>query len=81
MARPPSLADPGLAEELVARLEKLREKRPRAWGKMTAHEMLCHLADSFEGVMGERPISPAADTWMNRTVIKYIALHTTLAWP
>ena len=81
MARPPSLADPGLTEELVARLEKLREKRPRAWGKMTAHEMLCHLADSFEGVMGERPISPAADTWMNRNVIKYIALHTTLAWP
>jgi hypothetical protein len=38
MARPPSLADPGLTEELVARLEKLREKRPRAWGKMTAHE-------------------------------------------
>jgi hypothetical protein len=47
---------------------------------MSAHEMLCHLADSFLGVMGERPITPA-DTWKNRTIIKYIALHTSLPWP
>jgi Protein of unknown function (DUF1569) len=80
MARPPSLAEPGLTEQLVARLEKLHDKRPRAWGKMSAHEMLCHLSDSFEGVMGDRPIAPA-DTWMNRTIVKYVALHTSLAWP
>jgi len=80
MARPPSLADPGMTEQLVDRLQKLHEKRPRAWGKMTAHEMLCHLSDSFEGVMGERRLSPA-ESFLNRTVIKYIALHTTLAWP
>jgi uncharacterized protein DUF1569 len=80
MAKPISLADPGMTEELVARLQKLHDKRPRAWGKMTAHEMLCHLGDSFEGVMGERPLSPA-DTWRTRTIIKYIALHTSLPWP
>jgi hypothetical protein len=75
-----SLTDPGAVDALVARLGKLHEKRPRAWGKMTAHEMLCHLGDSFAGVLGERPIAPA-DTWVNRTIVKYIALHTTLAWP
>jgi hypothetical protein len=69
-----------MTDQVVARLQKLHEKRPRAWGKMTAHEMLCHLADSFEGVMGERQISPA-HTWSNRTIVKYIALHTSLAWP
>ena len=56
------------------------EKRPRAWGKMTAHEMLCHLNDSFVGVMGERPIS-SIETWSSRTIVKYIALHTNFAWP
>jgi len=76
----PSLNDPGAVDALVARLAKLHDKRPRAWGKMTAHEMLCHLGDSFAGPLGERPISPAV-TWANRTIIKYIALHTTYPWP
>jgi hypothetical protein len=67
-------------DALVARLGKLHDKRPRAWGKMTAHEMLCHLGDSFEGVLGDRTIA-AADTWMQRTIVKYLALHTNLAWP
>lgn len=75
-----TLTDPGAIESLVARLGKLHDKRPRAWGRMTPHEMLCHLGDSFAGVLGERPISPA-DTWVNRTIVKYIALHTTVAWP
>jgi hypothetical protein len=75
-----SLSDPGAVDELVARLGKLHDKRPRAWGKMTAHEMLCHLSDSFAGVLGERPTS-AAGTWLQRTIVKYIALHTNLPWP
>jgi hypothetical protein len=75
-----SLADPGAIDALAARLARLHDKRPRAWGKMTPHEMLCHLGDSFAGVLGERPIAPA-DTWLNRTVIKYVALHTGVTWP
>ena len=50
-----SLADPGAVDALIARLGKLHDKRPRAWGKMTAHEMLCHLNDSFEVVTRRTP--------------------------
>jgi hypothetical protein len=75
-----SLADPGAVDALIARLGKLHDKRPRAWGKMTAHEMLCHLNDSFEGVLGDRPIS-SAESWFMRTIGRRIALHTSLAWP
>src|SRR5262249_61334423 len=75
-----SLSEPGAVEAIVARLQRLHDKRPRAWGKMTAHEMLCHLNDSFAGVLGERPIS-SVETWSNRTCVKYIPLHTTVAWP
>ena len=75
-----TLSEPGAAEVLIARLGKLHEKRPRAWGQMTPHEMICHLNDSFEGVLGDRPIAPI-DTVLSRTVIKYIALHTKFAWP
>ena len=75
-----SLADPGAIDSLVARLEKLNPRRPRAWGRMTPDEMVCHLADAFELALGTRPCKPA-DTWMLRNVIKYVAFHTSLAWP
>jgi hypothetical protein len=75
-----SLADPGAVDSLVTRLNKLHPERPRAWGRMTPNEMLCHLADAFELALGARPCAPA-DTWMLRTVIKYVALHTSLEWP
>ena len=75
-----SLSEAGAVDLLVARLGKLHPQRPRAWGRMTPHEMLCHLNDSFGGVLGDRPIAPI-DTFMSRTVIRYIALHTPFAWP
>ena len=75
-----SITDPGALDGLLARLARLHEKRPRAWGRMTPHEMMCHLADSYEVALGERPFTPR-DTWMLRTVIRRIAFHTTMAWP
>jgi hypothetical protein len=75
-----SLADAGTLESLLTRLGKLTTRRPRAWGRMTAHEMMCHLADAFEVALGERPFVPA-DTWTQRTILKYVALRTTYKWP
>lgn len=75
-----SLADPGATASLVTRLNKLHPERPRAWGRMTPNEMLCHLADAFDAALGARTCAPA-DTWMLRNVIKYVALHTSLEWP
>jgi len=75
-----SLTDPGAVDSLVARLAKLHPQRPRAWGRMTANEMLCHLADSFEVGLGERAAAPT-DTWWQRTVLRRLAFQTSLAWP
>jgi hypothetical protein len=75
-----SLTDPGAVDALVTRLGKLHPQRPRAWGRMTPSEMLCHLADAFELALGERAAVPV-DTWWQRTVLRRIALHTSLAWP
>ena len=47
---------------------------------MTPHEMLCHLADSFSAVLGDLRVS-SNETWLSRTVVKWIALHTSLPWP
>jgi hypothetical protein len=59
-----SLADPAFVDQLVTRLGKLHPQRPRAWGRMTPHEMLCHLSDSFQVALGERHAAPA-DTFMH----------------
>ena len=75
-----SLVDQANIDEIVARLKRVRPDSPRQWGKMTPHQMLCHLADSFLAVFGDRPASEKQN-WFSRTVMKYVALHTSLPWP
>ena len=48
---------------------------------MTANEMLCHLADSFRGMLGERVTSPAPSFAAQRQLMRFVALHTPLPWP
>ena len=45
---------------------------------MTAHQMLCHVADAFRMATGAKAVSHDV-TWFNRTVLKWGALH--LPWP
>ena len=75
-----SLENATNVDDLVARLQRLEPTAARRWGRMTAHEMVCHLSDSFLAMMGERDTS-AVDTWWSRHVVKWIAIHTTLPWP
>ena len=75
-----SLDTLGVVDELTRRLGLVQPTSPRQWGTMTPHEMLCHLGDSFAAVLGERTAS-ANETWLSRTVVKWIALHTPLQWP
>jgi hypothetical protein len=75
-----SLRDPATVDELLTRLARLAPTASRQWGTLTPNEMLCHLADSFHSVLGERP-SSSAETLLSRTIVKWIALHTSLPWP
>ena len=68
------------AEEVFARLGRLRPENPRRWGKMNAREMVCHLADIARGVLGERPMGDR-QTFLSRTIIKWIALWIPAPWP
>lgn len=79
MAR--SLSTPGAVDELIDRLQSLSPDTPRRWGTMTTHEMLCHVADSFRGVFGERPISKIRSTAISRHLTRLLALHVPLPWP
>jgi hypothetical protein len=70
-------------EDKQSTLERLAKVQPdvRArWGRMSAHQMLCHLNDAFLAVMGEKYVSPASGP-LQRTVVKWIALYAPFPWP
>ena len=67
-------------EEIVRRLRTIRADSGRRWGRMSAHQMVCHLSDSFLAVTGQRDISPASGL-LQSTLIKWIALYAPLQWP
>jgi len=66
--------------EILERLRALGPKSVRRWGRMSAHQMIIHLADSFSVAAGERPFR-ASPTLLGRTLVKWIALYAPLRWP
>ena len=75
-----TIADPALRAALVARLQRLAPDSPRQWGRMTAHQAVCHLGDSFRSLMSSTAITSVA-TPLSRTVIKWVALKAPMKWP
>jgi hypothetical protein len=74
-----TLRNPEDQREIVERMARLRVDSVRRWGKMSAHQMVCHLADSFRGVMGEKPLSMMKGIF-GRGLIKWVALYSGLPW-
>jgi hypothetical protein len=74
------LAGPDDAAALVQRLRTVRPGTPARWGRMSAHQMICHLADAFRMARGERAVTPVSG-FLQRTVLKWIALYAPLPWP
>ena len=66
--------------EIVRRLKTVRPDCARRWGKMSAHQMVCHLSDAFRIVTYQKHPSPATG-FIQSTVIKWIALYAPLPWP
>jgi hypothetical protein len=73
-----TLADVQCRKEIAERVGRVRTDSQRQWGKMSAHQMVCHLADSFRGVMGERSLA-LKPTFGHG--VKWIALYAPLQWP
>lgn len=74
------LSTPAEFAALEQRLGFLTPDSHRQWGTMSAGGMLCHLCDSFRFALGERPVK-SVSRWIDRTLVKWIALHTGIPWP
>ena len=66
--------------EILERLSRLRPDSARRWGRMSAHQMMCHLADALRMATGQKPVT--LDTSLfKRTVLKWLVLYVPLPWP
>jgi hypothetical protein len=65
---------------VMARILRVRPDSERRWGRMTPHQMVCHLTDAFETMVGERE---AVDTGtpFTRTVMRFAAVNLPIRWP
>jgi hypothetical protein len=66
--------------ELLARLKAVRPDSVRRWGRMSAHQMICHLSDAFRMGVGQKPVS-RADGLLHRTMLKWVVLYLPVSWP
>jgi len=66
--------------ELLHRLRGVHPESARRWGRMSAHQMVCHLADAFRMVTGEKLVSPDTSL-LKRTILKWVVLYVPLRWP
>jgi hypothetical protein len=75
-----TLARPRDKAELLRRLATLRPEVVPRWGKMSAHQVVCHMSDCFRMALREKPVSPQSG-FLERTIFKWIALYLPLPWP
>lgn len=75
-----SLANETDKADLLRRLQLVQPDSQRRWGKMTPHQMICHLNDSFKAGTGEKQVG-SSSTFLSRTVMKWFALRVPLPWP
>ncbi len=78
---PRTISGDGPRADLVSRLERLAPGSAGRWGSLTAAEMLCHLGDSFESVLGVRVPPGPTPSGRARPVFKWLILYAPVPWP
>ena len=75
-----SLASSESRVELIRRLRLVRADHAPRWGRMTAHQMICHLADACRMAVGEKRVRGASGRLLPG-LMKLVALYMPVRWP
>jgi uncharacterized protein DUF1569 len=68
------------AADILRRVEALGADQARRWGRMSPHQMVCHLTDGCRMLTGERTPPPVA-TPLPRPIMRWMALYLPMRWP
>jgi hypothetical protein len=66
--------------ELVGRLGTVHEASARRWGRMSAHQMVCHVSDTLRMALGRAQVAPIRGR-LPAAIVKWLALYAPLRWP
>jgi len=75
-----TLNNPREVDEILGRLQSLTSATPRLWGKMSAHQMICHLNDAFKLYTGVITVAPLGFPYPSR-LLKWGSLWVPIRWP
>lgn len=75
-----TFADPAAKASIRQRIEQLTPDSPRQWGKMTPHQLICHLSDGYRMSNGLRE-PRRVDNLISRSLIRWVAIHSRMQWP
>jgi Protein of unknown function (DUF1569) len=75
-----TLESAAVLQSIVERISRITPDPAARWGRMNAHQMLCHLTDSYHVPTGGRKTSMATGIFQG-TAMKYGALYIPLQWP
>lgn len=76
----PSIYEPAQLERLKERLATVTPDSPRQWGRMSPHQMICHLSDAFRFGLGEREVAPVRFP-LPAPLVRMLALRLPIPWP
>lgn len=74
-----NIFDESERSRLHRRIDALQPTSRARWGRMNAHQMICHLKDAAESGFGPSPAEPATGI-LSRFPIKQLVIYV-LPWP
>lgn len=72
-----SIAD---RQTIAERISALTPSDSRRWGRMSVHQIICHLCDAYRAPLGEKYVSPTR-MFVPRKLFKWVALRAPFKWP
>ena len=74
------ISSPEVQRDVLLRIGRLSPDDHARWGKMSVHQMVCHLNDGYCVVLANRTLAPI-DMGIPRPLLKWIALRAPVRWP
>lgn len=68
------LFNPEVRNKLLQRIDRLDPTKPPKWGKMTPHEMVCHLIDHYAMAVDRTPVK-VRKSILNYQPFKWFAIY------
>ncbi len=76
----PTLFDPAQRQKQISRIKKLQPGTQPAWGRLTAGNLLPHLADPIRTAMGEIEV-PAKSSFLSSKFGSWLIIYGIRQWP